>query len=55
MTVNAAKHVCKELEHAGSLGIFQWSSAIVTKHLNILTCNAYTMPKERSILGALTV
>ena len=36
-------------------GIFQWSSAIVTKHLNILTCSAYTMPKGRCILGALTI
>ena len=36
-------------------GIFQWSSAIVTKHLNILTCSAYTMPKRRCILGALTI
>ena len=36
-------------------GIFQWSSAIETKHLNILTCSAYTMPKGWSILGALTI
>ena len=35
--------------------IFEWSSDIVTKQPNILTCSAYTMPKGQCILGALTV